>query len=306
MTPPDLAMVVTEPVTLGLGGFRIRLVPHAGAGLGLYRPYEAFVVDEHGAADCEVECGWGRVVAEGEVTSARREWELRRTSGGGEQIVFSMPTDSGRLDFLSLSISPDACTARVVRDPAVPGGESLPVGFPWDEHLVSRLGARADRVIIHGSSVLAAGRAWVFVGHSGAGKSTMAKLAEEAGGVVLSDDRTVLGVVDDKVMAWGTPWHGTHRRGRPDAAEVGGIFLLNQAECDEIEPLATAAAFGELYVRSVLPLSRAEEVEQASVTLEAILSRTMAARLHFRPSVDAFRLVTRLQAVAPPGIIHPN
>jgi energy-coupling factor transporter ATP-binding protein EcfA2 len=145
-------------------------------------------------------------------------------------------------------------------------------------------------MVLHATTLLADGGAYVFCGHSGAGKSTMAEQAESTGAEVLSDDRTILTVDDGVVRAWGTPWHGTYRRGSPRSAPVRGVWMLVQAPEDRIAPLHPAQAYKELFVRLIQPSVSAVEVERTLDALGRLVGAVPVAELHFRPTPEAFRL----------------
>ena len=70
----------------------------------------------------------------------------------------------------------------------------MPLEYPLDELLLQGLLARGRGAEIHACGIAdGSGRGLLFVGQSGAGKTTMARLWEgERGITVLSDDRIIL------------------------------------------------------------------------------------------------------------------
>jgi hypothetical protein len=72
--------------------------------------------------------------------------------------------------------------------------------------MLSRGGA-----LFHAAGVVHRGRAFVLAGAAGSGKSTWARLAEEAGASVLSDDLVLLDGHGGGIEALGAPFRSTHR-----------------------------------------------------------------------------------------------
>jgi energy-coupling factor transporter ATP-binding protein EcfA2 len=146
-------------------------------------------------------------------------------------------------------------------------------------------------VILHASSLVADGRAYLFLGHSGAGKSTTAMHAVAAGARVLSDDRTiVVREADGSFSAWGTPWHGSFRRASNRSAPVAGLFVIVQAAADAVTAIGAPRALGEAFVRLVHPTSSTREVEATVDTLERLVAALPVGELRQRPTPAGFAL----------------
>jgi hypothetical protein len=130
-----------------------------------------------------------------------------------------------------------------------------PLEYPLDEvlmihHLACGYGLEAHAVGI----VDEIGRGHLFLGHSGAGKSTTARLWLNQPGVqILSDDRIILRAHGEKIFMYGTPWHGDAGISSPDCAAVTNIYFLEQYRHNEIVALAPGVAAGELFARSFVP-----------------------------------------------------
>jgi hypothetical protein len=90
--------------------------------------------------------------------------------------------------------------------------------------------------LLHAASVLRNGKAYIFVGRSGAGKSTVASLSPR--GSVLTDEISLIERVDGAWRAFGTPFWGEFRAdGMNTSAPVAGIFRLLQSRENRVEPL---------------------------------------------------------------------
>src|SRR3954464_14964565 len=84
-----------------------------------------------------------------------------------------------------------------------------PLEYPLDELLMMNRLALGRGAELHSCGVSVAGQGYLFAGHSGAGKSTTAKLwVENRRGTILSDDRIIIRRVGSSFEMHGTPWHG--------------------------------------------------------------------------------------------------
>ena len=219
--------------------------------------------------------------------SAGRSWDLWRRQDGGEDIVFRGGAEFST-DVWHLRLDSTFRTGSLAEAPNILDGVIRADGYPLLEYIVARQLARHDGALIHASTAIVDGRAYVFVGHSGAGKSTIAAIAEGTGATIPTDDRTILSAVDAAPMAWGTPWHGSLVRKSPEGAPLGCIYLLQQASENRCEPLSPARAVKELFVRLIQPRLHGVEVQQTLHVLESIVGQVPVAVLHFRPTEAAF------------------
>jgi hypothetical protein len=221
--------------------------------------------------------------------SAGRSWDLWREPDGSEDIVFRGGPEFGT-DAWHLHLDSTFRSGSLSEAPVMPDGVIRADGYPLLEYIVARQIARHDGALIHASTAIIDGGAYVFVGHSGAGKSTMAAIAEGAGAKIPTDDRTILTAGDSAPMAWGTPWHGSLVRKSPEGAPLRCIYLLQQARENRCQPLSPARAVKELFVRLIQPRLHGAEIQQTLHVLESIVDRVPAAVLHFRPTEAAFEM----------------
>ena len=101
--------------------------------------------------------------------------------------------------------------------------------------------------LLHAATVIRNGKAYVFFGRSGAGKSTVASLSPS--GSVFTDEISLLKRVDGEWRAFGTPFWGDFRAdGMNCSAPLAGVFRLLQSPMNRVESLRPA----EL-VKALLP-----------------------------------------------------
>ena len=221
--------------------------------------------------------------------SAGRSWDLWRHADGSEDIVFRGGADFGT-DVWQLHLDSTFRTGSLCEAPVMADGFIRADGYPLLEYIVARQLARHDGALIHASTAIVDDAAYVFVGHSGAGKSTIASIAEAAGATIPTDDRTILTAGDMRPMAWGTPWHGSLVRKSPEGAPISRVYLLQQAGENRCEPLPPARAVKELFVRLIQPRLDGAEIQQTLHVLESIVEKVPVAVLHFRPTEEAFEM----------------
>lgn len=146
---------------------------------------------------------------------------------------------------------------------------------------------------IHSSAVQYRGRAVLFLGESGTGKSTHTRLWLEniGGATLLNDDSPFLEAGKTGIKAWGSPWSGKTPCYRDEEYPVAAVVRLGQAPENRIRLLKTTEAIGALLPS--FPPSFAYE-ERTSDLLSEILSRIIGQvpvyHLECLPDADAARL----------------
>jgi hypothetical protein len=125
--------------------------------------------------------------------------------------------------------------------------------------------------LLHAATVIRDGKAYIFTGRSGAGKSTVAALSPE--GSVLTDEISLLRREKGVWRAHGTPFWGEFKvAGSNSSAPVAGIFRLLQASENRVESLRPMAILRAL-LPNVLFFSTGAE---ANRQLLEILSQAVA------------------------------
>jgi hypothetical protein len=287
--------IVGREVYMRVGEYTLRFwSPEQDVEFFVHASHESFLVSDATEVDCDVswEIGGVRLSDTPVLRTGLDRWEVRRTTSGWEEHGFF---GVGHVPEVCLRLSPDMRQATIVRAPREPGDSLIFASeHPWSELLISRLLSRDGGVLLHSSTALIEGGAVLFIGHSGAGKSTIAEIAEQNGTVILSDDRTIVVQRDGGPVAWGTPWHGSFPRTAATSAPVRGLFLLKQAPVDRIDSIPPDRALKELFVRLIQPRIAGPEVSRTLDTLSALVAACPLRTLHFRPTpavMDLVRLV---------------
>jgi hypothetical protein len=281
--------------------------------LFLHDNHLPFRVGDDVVPDCEVEWTIGPIHP-ADVPVVRHfdtRWELRILENGWEEITFFNAAGDDPTFRPTMQMTSDPAFS-LIRVRQAPRGEPLAYvsEYPWAEYMVQRRLGIEGGVILHASMAVWDGVAHVFLGHSGAGKSTIAELAEQAGATVPTDDRTIVTCGPEGVIAWGSPWHGSFRRTSPMGAPVASISLLVQDTTDRHEPVDPSRALKEMFVRTVQARITEQEVQTTLDTLLAIATAVPFYELRFRPMPAAVQLVLRSaaarRAVATGADVQPS
>ncbi|MDD2806701.1 MAG: hypothetical protein PHV33_14210 [Elusimicrobiales bacterium] len=132
--------------------------------------------------------------------------------------------------------------------------------------------------MLHSAGLLKNGRACLFLGKSGAGKSTISRLGAAAGCEVISDEINLVLPGKGGYRVHGSPFWGEMRAdGRPGSWPLGGIFLLAKARCN-----ATASCGRGEALRLLLRCAVNFERSPAAAALALGNGAALLARAEFR------------------------
>ncbi|MBR2333275.1 MAG: hypothetical protein IKA60_02970 [Rikenellaceae bacterium] len=105
-----------------------------------------------------------------------------------------------------------------------------------------------NAVAVHTSVIMNGGKAYMFLGESGTGKSTHTRLWRQhiEGSELLNDDSPILRIEGDEAVVYGSPWSGKTPCYKPLRLPLGGITRLSQAPYNKMRRLGTLEAMGAL------------------------------------------------------------
>ena len=115
----------------------------------------------------------------------------------------------------------------------------------------SLLLARTGGFLLHASSAVRNGKAYLFSGLSEAGKTTISRLAPPDV-TLLTDEVSYVRLIDNQYFAYGTPFAGElGEPGKNISAPIAAVYLLGKASENRIFPIEPAQAIRRL-MRNIL------------------------------------------------------
>lgn len=151
--------------------------------------------------------------------------------------------------------------------------------------------ARQGGFLLHSASALRGERAFLFSGLSGAGKTTISRLATPDV-TLLTDEVSYVRREGEGYRAFGTPFAGELARvGENVSAPIAAVYLLEQGPVNRIDPVPTSAATQRI-MRNILFF--AEEPELVRRVFEAaceFVARVPVYRLTFFPDERVWELI---------------
>src|SRR6185503_19709475 len=164
---------------------------------------------------------------------------------------------------------------------------------PLDELLFAHHFAHRGAMVVHGCGLVADGHGLLFCGHSGAGKTTTARLwrRHHRGTRVLSDDRIVIRLHGGRPWMYGTPWHGSGRFARPEGAALSAVFFLRQAPRSRVAAMELPAAAAHLFARSFPPPWSARALARVLGACARVAAAVPCRTLAFTRDASAVRAV---------------
>jgi MoaA/NifB/PqqE/SkfB family radical SAM enzyme len=108
--------------------------------------------------------------------------------------------------------------------------------FPTDQILLARVLADRGGCFLHSAGVILENKGLLFVGHSDAGKSTMAKMLKGKA-EILCDDRIIVREEPQGFRIYGTWSHGDVAEVSANSAPLSALLFLNKAERNLVTPI---------------------------------------------------------------------
>jgi len=171
------------------------------------------------------------------------------------------------------------------------GGLTSLTMFPTDQILMGRILAYKNGCIMHSLGVSLDKRGLLFVGHSDAGKSTMAGIMKQ-GADILCDDRNIVRKRDNGYFVSGTWSHGDVPDVSPETVPLKGIFFLEKANINRVVPVAdNRLAFERLLACMIRPLETRDWWENALDFLSGLCRQVPCWNLQFDKTGQAYNLM---------------
>jgi hypothetical protein len=181
-------------------------------------------------------------------------------------------------------------------DPVSKQGRVRQAAYPYAIDSVMRIVhslvlAERGGFLLHAASAIRGGRAFIFSGVSGAGKTTISRLAP-SDVTLLTDEISYVREMAAGYQAFGTPFAG--ELGRPGenlAAPVAALYFLAQGSADVARPLASSSAAQRLLRNILFFADDRALVEKLFRAACDFVSRVPVYELTFRPGAEVWELI---------------
>lgn len=147
-----------------------------------------------------------------------------------------------------------------------------------------------DTVLTHASSVIHEGKAYLFLGKSGTGKSTHSRMWLNAleGVVLMNDDHPVIRLDEDgNPVAYGSPWSGKTPCYKNMSAPLGGIIRISRAPYNRPRRLSPVEAYASVMTSCSGMTWDRQLADGRDRTMQGIISRTPCWVMECLPDEDA-------------------
>ncbi|MFI3316236.1 MAG: hypothetical protein SNF93_01485 [Rikenellaceae bacterium] len=145
-------------------------------------------------------------------------------------------------------------------------------------------------LLLHASTVMLEGKAYLFLGKSGTGKSTHSRMWLESfpQAELLNDDHPIVRAFDDgSIIVYGSPWSGKTPCYRNLSSPMGGIVRIERALTNQAERLRPLKAYASITTSCSGAQWSKSLMESKVKTVEAIASGSPCYVMRCLPNHDA-------------------
>jgi hypothetical protein len=151
--------------------------------------------------------------------------------------------------------------------------------------------ARQGGFLLHSASAIRNGKAFLFAGVSGAGKTTISRLAPPDV-TLLTDEISYVRKQDEAYVAFGTPFTGELARlGENTSAPLAALYLLAQGLENRIDPVPAPNAAREVLANTLFFAKDEELVHRAFEAACDFVNRIPVHRLTFLPDTRVWEMI---------------
>lgn len=169
-----------------------------------------------------------------------------------------------------------------------------PLGYPLNQILMIILLSFRKGALFHACGIDDESSGYLFLGNSGHGKSTIARIWFENKATVLNDDRIIVREKDGVAWIYGTPWHGDFRKLCLKGMPVSKIFFLRKGERNSAVRKEDSEAVSMLLARGFLPFWDKEGMDNTLSLCHDLVSKIPCYELNFVPDRDIIEFVRNI------------
>ena len=149
-----------------------------------------------------------------------------------------------------------------------------------------------DGMVLHSSAIEWEGKAYLFSGPSGMGKSTHTRLWQSIypDARVFNDDKPALRRLDDRWFAYGTPWCGKDGININMKVPIAGICFLRRGKDNAIRRLSPLEASVQVISQTTRRFKSEERLDLLLSHVDKLVREIPVYELYCTPTADAARL----------------
>lgn len=137
---------------------------------------------------------------------------------------------------------------KMVKETTFSQAESFGVSGIFNRSII-----RHRAMLVHSSALICGGKAYLFSADSGVGKSTHTRLWLEAFGDevhIMNDDKPVIRIYDDRILACGTPFDGGSGIALNETYPLGAIIFVERGEENSVRVPSDKEVIQKLYFQT--------------------------------------------------------
>jgi len=209
----------------------------------------------------------------------------------GNSYIFTFPEEYG---IYEMRVSKDGSAADIY---CIPGLNTEHAGYIFHALRFAFLIAAQQQgmYVIHSASILYKGKAWLFSGSSGTGKSTHTALWNKLYNTpVLNGDLNIISINGNLPVTYGLPWCGTSKIFTTASYPLGGIIFLRQAAVNNVVTLTGYDKALSLMQRLVSPSWDAMLLQKNLDFAETIIQKIPVYRLDCTKEPEAASIIKNI------------
>ena len=158
-----------------------------------------------------------------------------------------------------------------------------PVEYPLNQVLMIILLSRCKGVMLHACGIDYKDHGYLFLGNSGHGKSTIARLWSENQATVLNDDRIIVREKNGELLMYGTPWPGDFKEVSSKGLAIRKLFFLRHGEKNSAVPKNSAEAVLMILTRCFPPIWDKKGMEYTMDLCHRLVNKIPCYEFSFEP-----------------------
>ena len=209
-------------------------------------------------------------------------WRMGNTAAG--RLLIEIHDAVSRDWRTAAHLLPDFASGTLYeREASLPASGRMPFHHPHDRAIILGRLAFMSGGMVHSSCVAAGGKALLFVGRSGAGKTTVARLWHAEGATLLNDERNIVRAARRGPLAGSSPWHGEENRVSPLTAPLAAVFYLKKAASNSVRDVPCAESVSRLFTATFVPVFLKDAARMILDAWANVLEAVPSYELSFTP-----------------------